>query len=528
MSMEVRILLDGENAVRIVPMGAVDSAFIAGVQGARHDKDRGVWVARLDSAIPIAVKLRDLRFHVEIGEQASAALRGKLASKREEKTAAEQRVEDIDAKLRANGKALRPYQRDGVRFLASRDRALLCDEMRLGKTVQVLAAIPARPRLMIVCPKSVRSVWETEALFWRNDIFPIMHNGREPLRWPNPGEMIVCSYEQMDEEMPPAPPEVTFVGDEAHVFKKKNSLRSKRFRAMSRRVIDRGGKVIGLTATPLMDHATDLYNVLEAFELETEVFGNFARFYRLFNARRNERGFTQWGEADPKVHELMKRVMLRRRRAEVFPDLPPKSFVTIDCKLPEKLKRASNQVVMAMGGFDWLKSDILDGGVDTTGTGHTALRKEIASAKIDAMLDVVNEYAEAREPLVVFSAHTEPIRALAKRKDYAILLGETSDSERRRAIEDFQAGKLAGIGLSIRAGGVGIKLTRANNVLFVDREWTPALNWQAQDRVVDVDDKEKRITVMSIVGDHPLDARVEEIVRIKETLFNAAIDGRTE
>lgn len=527
MNETVKIVLDGPNAVRIFPLGPDDGAFRAAIQGAKWDDIRQIHIARLDQAIEISVRLKNRGYCVEFGEQALLALKEKLRAQTAEHEAAKARTESVDQKLRSNGKAIRPYQREGVKFLAAHDRALLADEMRLGKTLQVLAAIPTKPRLLVVAPATVRRVWEAEALFWRDDIFPCIHDGKQPLRWPREGEMLICSYEAL-EELPDPPTGVTLVSDEAHMLKGKKSQRGMRFKKLARQVLDREGKVWLLTATPLLDRALDLYNILDVGEMAEDVFGTFGRFYKLFNATRDKWG-TKWGQPSPEVHARMKKVMLRRLRSEVFPDLPPKQYVNVSVTLPAALQRAQTQLVAAMGGFDWLKGAGLEEIERASVAGaNSAMRAEIAAAKIPAMDAIVEEYAEAKEPLVVFSAHQAPIEHLQKRKDYGIIYGPISAADRQRAIDDFQVGKLAGIALSIRSGGVGIKLTRASHVLFVDREWTPALNFQAQDRVVDVDDKTKRITITSLVGDHPLDARIEEIVRIKETLFDAAIDGRTE
>lgn len=537
------IKLHGPNAVRIHATDDVRtrSAFRKAVEGARWEKNFGCYIARLDLAIAISMRLNEAKFLVEFGEEALKMLRRKMGELKEDSSIADRHIEEAEARLRKNGHSLRPYQKEGIRRLAASDRVLLSFGMRLGKTATLLASLPDRPRLIVVAPATVKRVWEKEALLWRSDIFPTVHEGPAAgkLRWPNEGEMIVISYEKM-EELPPAPPFVTVVADEAHMLKVKSSKRSQLFRRMARQALDNRGRVALLTATPLLDRAADLYSILEAGEMAEEVFGDFKRFYKLFNARKGlwktvdgvekcvfPRG-TTWGEPEPEVHERLQRVMLRKTREEVFPDLPPRQYMKIPVPLPEALKKAQTKTVALMGGLEWLsKADLEEIGIAAP-PNFPSVRREVAEAKIPALDEIVEQYREAREPLVIFSAHKAPIEHLKAMPDYGVVFGEESGPARQAAIDAFQAGKLAGIGLSIKAGGVGIRLTRASSVLFVDREVTPALNAQAEDRVLDVDDKEKRITVMSLVGDHPLEERIEELIRIKDATFDAAIDGRTE
>jgi SNF2 family DNA or RNA helicase len=150
--------------------------------------------------------------------------------------------------------------------------------------------------------------------------------------------------------------------------------------------------------------------------------------------------------------------------------------------------------------------------------------KALAIAKIPAMLRMVEDFEEQEEPLVVFSAHRAPIDELEKRKGWGVITGDTSPEERSRLEARFQAGDLLGIGCTIRAGGVSITLTRACNALFVDREWTPALNSQAEDRTYRIG-QDRPVLITTLVADHPLDLRVTELTTDKQVLIDASVDA---
>src|SRR5262249_49653534 len=114
----------------------------------------------------------------------------------------------------------------------------------------------------------------------------------------------------------------------------------------------------------------------------------------------------------------------------------------------------------------------------------SAARAALASAKIPPLMELVEQYEEQEEPVVVFSAYRAPIDFLKAREGWAVITGDTSPNQRTEIENDFQAGKLKGVACTIKAGGVAITLTRACHVIMSDLEWTPSLNDQAAYRVI--------------------------------------------
>ena len=116
------------------------------------------------------------------------------------------------------------------------------------------------------------------------------------------------------------------------------------------------------------------------------------------------------------------------------------------------------------------------------------------------------------------------IDALGKREGWAVITGDTSDVERTQVQDDFQAGKLKGVACTIKAGGVAITLTRATNEIFIDEEWTPALNAQAQDRCHRIG-QTGNVQITRLVATHALDRRIAELLGEKTTRINATIEA---
>lgn len=129
------------------------------------------------------------------------------------------------------------------------------------------------------------------------------------------------------------------------------------------------------------------------------------------------------------------------------------------------------------------------------------------SSKVDAVMEKLAEMNG--KPLVVFSASKQVINLLAKRLSkegysYGTLTGDTGQAERGQLIRDFQQGKVQVFAGTIQAGGVGITLTAADTVIFVDRVWSPAQNAQAEDRLHRIGQK-NAVHVIDIVATDTVD-----------------------
>jgi SNF2 family DNA or RNA helicase len=143
------------------------------------------------------------------------------------------------------------------------------------------------------------------------------------------------------------------------------------------------------------------------------------------------------------------------------------------------------------------------------------------------MLQYVEEYESNAEPLIVFSAHRDPIDLFLDREGWAVITGDTPSKERTEIAEAFQQGKYRGLAGTIEAAGVAITLTYACHELFVDEEWTPGLNDQARRRVLRHGQK-RSVSIDILVANHPLDRRVAEILSGKRTLIGSTIDAARE
>ena len=351
------------------------------------------------------------------------------------------------------------------------------------------------------------------------------------------------------------PPNTVIIADEGHVLKNSDAQRTTNFRHLSYRNLDASGRVWVLTATPLLNRPQELWGVLQAARLGREAFGGWKQFVEAMGGFQGQWGM-EWGTPDTaKVTEALRRVSLRRERVEVLPDLPTKMYETIDVDIDAKAKAALDRLndVLAKKVFPtaWERlgkprplgrmtdpehdaevkaarialRQATEGQVSRGMPGFeefSKARAALAAAKIPALLEMVEQFEEQEEPLVVFSAHIAPLEAVGKRDGWALITGETDPKVRTQIEDAFQAGKLKGIAASIKAGGVAITLTRSHRAVFVDRELNPALNAQAEDRVCRIG-QTRGVIITQLRANHPLDARIEELLGLKSEMIDASV-----
>lgn len=306
------------------------------------------------------------------------------------------------------------------------------------------------------------------------------------------------------------------VVDEAHGVKNYKAGRTKRVTALAAIC----AKTWFLTGTPLLNRPLDLFGILSAGNMSRKVFATWAKFVRLFNGSKNRWGGYEFGDVDPSVPELLRRVMLRRLRTEVLPDLPTKTHQTLTVECPSDL----------MADLDEMWDEYQEQDMDELPSFEmfSRVRAALAASRTAAALEVVEQYEEQEVPLIVFSAHKKGVETIAAREGWALITGDTDVLKRRNIVKDFQDGKLKGVACTILAAGVGITLTRASHALFIDLEWNPSLNAQAEDRICRIGQNANKVQIARMVSNHPMDQHVLKLLAEKAAVIDAAIEAEVE
>jgi SWI/SNF-related matrix-associated actin-dependent regulator of chromatin subfamily A-like protein 1 len=436
--------------------------------------------------------------------------------------AARERLKTFKKGLQERGLTLRAYQEAGVLWLANRRAGLLLDEQGTGKTIQTLCAIPEGVGVLIFCPASLRGQWRDEILRWRPDLTPTVVVGDALCRWPEPNEVLISSDSGVRKFVSlrpwPARPSVYTVVDECHLYKGR-SLRTDAMQILLAEVRRNDGWTIGLTGTPLMNHPSELFTLTLLFGCMRLAFGSWSKYTESWNCRKGRFSETVWGKPKAEVRQNLSRVSLRRTRAEVMPELPPKVYTTHPVDIKKRLQDALDKV-----------SGVLSPQLDAWATmeklpsfeKHSEIWTLLTKAKIDDMLDWCDRMEQAEEPVLVFSMHLEPLSRLKDRPGWAVITGDTPPEKRTGIVKAFQGGDLKGVGLSIKAAGVGLTLTQAAFQLFVDRSYNPMDNVQAEDRSSRYG-QTRTVHITSLVADHPLDRRIHEILTDKSCMIQEVL-----
>jgi SNF2 family DNA or RNA helicase len=512
--------------------------------GFTYSKADNAQVGSLDRAHELTATLRAAGFTCDVAPELIASLQARSARAHGEVAAANSRAAEIDALLRQTGKSLFPFQGTGINWIAPRTKAVLGDDMGLGKTVQALCAAPVGAPIVVVCPAVAKGVWVREAKRFRPDLTPVALDGRGSFRWAQPGEMIIVNYDILPGEkaarkgfpatlpadLVVAPKGTVLIADEAHALKTSDTHRTSQFRALRQSTLAADGRVWLLTATPLLNRPQELWAVMQAMDAGREVFGSYDNYKRMWNAETGAYGQTIWGRPSPEVAKCVQSIMLRRIKAEVLTELPEKIVRDVEVNgLSASTKKLCDAALNALDAAGIDLDAALKLAMDTAEARLafeqlSKARAALAAVKLNAAIEMVEAFEDAEEPVVVFSAHRAAIDVLATREGWATITGDTAAHKRTEIEDAFQAGKLKGVACTIKAGGVAITLTKACNEIFIDEEWTPALNAQAQDRCYRIG-QSRGVVVTRLVAAHALDRRIAALLAVKTEMISSSIDA---
>jgi superfamily II DNA or RNA helicase len=399
---------------------------------------------------------------------------------------------------------LRHYQREGLGWLVFLEGlglgGCLADDMGLGKTIQVLAlllrrkaevtaaGLPHRPTLVVV-PKSLVFNWMDEARKFSPELRVVNHTGNARLETAGDlGEhdIVITTYGTLRRDII-RHRETEFdyvVLDEAQSIKNAASQAAKACRLLKAR------HRLALTGTPVENHIGELWSIFEF--LNPGQLGSAARLRRFLADGR--------GSADL-VARAVRPYLLRRTKAEVLSDLPEKTEQTLFVELGEEQRKA----------YDELRHHFraeLSGRIGRLGIGRSRIavleallrlrqtachpglvdpaRIDDPSAKLDALLEQLDEVIDEGHKVLVFSQFTSFLAILRRKLDarplpYEYLDGRTTDRQAR--VARFQEDPDCRLFLvSLKAGGQGLNLTAADYIYILDPWWNPAVEAQAVDR----------------------------------------------
>lgn len=420
------------------------------------------------------------------------------------------------------------HQVEGVAFLLGRRRAILADDMGLGKTRQSIVAVrhaePTGPYL-VVCPASVKHNWKREIQnvdATADCLIVEGATGGEPLAgftgW------VIVNYDILGKRLDELE-SIEWKGilfDEAHYLKNHTSQRNRH----AMKLCEQDGPLVyALTGTPLTNRPRDLFPLLQLVRHAMgRSFLSFAKRY--CDASHNGYGWVTDGASN--LEELTAQlhgVMLRRRKEDVL-DLPPKVRSWVPVSIP--LGTATSDIREVVETLMALQSGTSPRGDRVRLLAKiTKAREKIAAAKVDHTIELLEGIVEQDEKAIVFSCFDKPVQKIAKKfgDRCVVLTGATPVSKRQGLVDRFQSDDTVRVFVAnIQAGGVGLNLTAARQVVFNDLDWVPTNHWQAEDRAYRIG-QTGAVNVHYQVAAGTIDEFVQGVLETKAALISAVVEG---
>lgn len=439
------------------------------------------------------------------------------------------------------GLDLYPFQKVAVAFAeASGGKCLIGDEMGIGKTISAIgyAAINPNDRpMVIVCPANVKFNWKNELNKWLPDEdVQVINKGKDEVKHT---DIVVINYDLMHKkqtELMCIAPRLVVL-DEVHYLKNSGSKDKPVKRTVATLAIAKSSpKVIALSGTAISSRPKEFFNTLNLMRPEQfSSFWNFAQRY--CDPWHNGWSWNFDGASHVKeLNERTRDLCIRRLKKEVLPELPPKtrSFLPIHLTKSQREEYDLSQEEWDRRINDhYLNSEPLPPGMMLNMLSD--LRHICGRTKIPFATDWIAEYhQQTGKPIVVFAHHRDVISGLVKQlnavKQYQsmnvdTITGSVSSQNRQNIVDNFQKGEIDVLICNTIAAKEGITLTAADTVLFIEREWVPTDEEQAEDRVYRIGQESQHVhaVYLSIAG--TVDEHFDRVVESKRQVVKAVLDG---
>ncbi|MTJ16188.1 MULTISPECIES: DEAD/DEAH box helicase [unclassified Dolichospermum] len=448
---------------------------------------------------------------------------------------------------------LRPYQERGAGWLAFLERwglgACLADDMGLGKTVQFIAFllhlkeenVLEKPTLL-VCPTSVMGNWQKEVKKFAPTLKVLEYHGDKRPKGKafteavNKHDIVITSYALIhrDIKLLKVIEWQIIVLDEAQNIKNSEAKQSQAVRQLETTFR------IALTGTPVENRLQELWSILDF--LNPGYLGNKQFFQRRFAMPIEKYGDTA---SLNQLRSLVQPFILRRLKSDkdIIQDLPDKQEMTVFCGLTSEQATLYQQLVdeslVAIESAEGLQRRGMILGLLVKLKqicNHPSQYLKLAtlekhhSAKLQRLEEMLDEVLVEEDRALIFTQFAEwgkllkPYLEKKLGREIFFLYGSTSKKQREEMIDRFQhdpQGPPIMI-LSLKAGGVGLNLTRANHVFHFDRWWNPAVENQATDRVFRIG-QTRNVQVHKFVCTGTLEEKINDMIESKKQLAEQVV-----
>ncbi len=447
---------------------------------------------------------------------------------------------------------LRDYQRDGLNWLQFLREfgfgGILADDMGLGKTVQALATIlvekqsgRATSPSLVVAPTSLMGNWRREAEKFAPDLKVVVLHGTERAEYFDSiqqYDLLLTTYALLsrDNDVHSKVEYHYLILDEAQAIKNPATKQAKAVSEVKAK------HKLCLTGTPVENHLGEVWSQFRF--LMPGFFGDQKQFNRTF---RNpiEKGADSL--ASTALTNRLKPFVMRRSKDAVASELPSKTEIIHRVALhPEQsalyegiraAMEARVRKALAESGLAQSHITVLDALLKLR---QTCLDPRLvkmqnaqnihASAKLDALMDMLPTFVEEGRRVLLFSQFTEMLSLIEDKIveagiSYTKLTGKTK--KRDEVVDEFQSGNVSVFLISLKAGGTGLNLTKADTVILYDPWWNPAVENQAIDRAHRIG-QDKPVFVYRMITEQTVEEKIVEMQERKRQLANIVVENQEQ
>lgn len=467
-------------------------------------------------------------------------------------------VDELIGVLPTDGRAPFAYQASGSLAVAA-GRTCLFDEPGVGKSAGALyaARILGAQRTIVVIPPLLTTNWRREiahAKLCDDAKVVTFKSGRKEPQLPDAGAVIVsdsllASRPALLQKLVAWNADVMIV-DEAHRIKTIGSARGEA-------VLDLGQSVkhapFALTGTPIFASPHETVTMLELTRVLAPIFGGRHQFLADFCLQNRFGAWKPRKNALDRLHQTLRtKVWVRRRKRDVLPHLPQKMRSSLSLDVPLKEYRETHKEVLTKvhAWLTWFtdqnkrmptNDEIHEWSQASSFTLISQLRQAAGRAKLPLATETIADHISGtgwvedehgrrvfNRPLLVWVHHKSVAYGLWETlpddlPEAGMIGGATTDAERDRLVDDFQAGLVPVLICSITKAGIGLTLTRGSDAIFVETDWTPALIKQAEDRQHRPGATAESIGIITLVALGTLDETIQNVLGRKVEILEAAL-----
>lgn len=436
-------------------------------------------------------------------------------------------------------KWLRAYQRTGANQVTwsceNFGGAMLCDDMGLGKTLQLIAALTALRHkageeagpTLIVCPQSVTSNWRNELRRFAPELrVAILQSGvgrQELLKSAAEYDVLITNYAiaRIDEAILVDIQWFMVCVDEAQAIKNPRASITSTMKNLNARYR------VALSGTPLENRLLDLWSITD-FAVPG-LLGAESQFLAAYSL----------DGAESVLRARLRPVLMRRRKEEVAPELPPRIEESLYCEMTTEQKRLYAAEVKRA-------RLIMSGDADSALTGQSRIQMLAAltrmrqicchpsllghtaeSGKMGELIPLVLQLISEGKKVLLFSQFVKMLELIKKQFKadgipHHMLTGATR--KREEVVKAFEEDPEATVFLiSLKAGGTGLNLVSASYVVIFDPWWNPAVEAQAIDRAHRIG-QNKTVVALRLVARGTVEERIRELQERKQALVKGVFD----